>query len=150
MHLTLLFFTNGPAVSADEKIVIAELAERGYPVCYRNAQFVNDFEIPEKHDGAGGHVPKAYADSVTFEDAIAAYELSQADKRAALDAIVGVHKVDDAPVNVTEVESEKAFASTAGAMASEPPKTTKPAKPTKAKPDAKPADAKVAPVWNPN
>lgn len=77
----ILYFVNGSAPSAADQLAVIEL---GVSVFYRNARFVGADEKPEPCDGVAGHVPAAYADIPSAEDAMTAYKAALEEQRERL------------------------------------------------------------------
>ncbi len=75
----IIFFIDGPVPSEAEKLDAFDL---GVPVQFRNAQHVS--RIEEECDGVTGHVPEAYKDHPTAEDALKAYKAEVKKARAKL------------------------------------------------------------------
>ena len=82
--LKILFFTNGPAPTAEQ---LAEANKLNGNICFRNAKYVpDDPHALEDCDGVAGDVPAIY--SAKYPDAVSAIEARE-EKIAELSASVG-------------------------------------------------------------
>ena len=82
--LKILFFTNGPAPTAEQ---LAEANKLNGHICFRNAKYVPDeLHALEECDGVAGDVPAIY--SAEYPDAVSAIEARE-EKIAELSASVG-------------------------------------------------------------
>ena len=98
--LKILFFTNGPAPTAEQ---LAEANKLTGHICFRNAKYVPDeLHALEECDGVAGDVPAIY--SAKYPDAVSAIEARE-EKIAELSASVGdspaPRKPKDAPKDAT-------------------------------------------------